>query len=195
MSTSPSGWRTPAPGGLRFVPDLVNTAAGPDPDPLQDLAGARDWLRAALDAWAAVTGQPAPGIELDGTDLAPLRDHRELLRSALRAQSGPPASATSAATSMASQEITARVLLTSTPGGRVRYEPFESGWRAVRGLAAAETLLAQAGGAWPRLKVCAYPACGACFYDASPNRSRVWHDTRTCGNIANLRASRARKRS
>jgi predicted RNA-binding Zn ribbon-like protein len=192
---SPSGWRTPAPGGLRFVQDLVNTSVGPDPDPLQDVTGARAWLRAALGAWSAATGQAAPGTELDDTDLAPLRDHRELLRSALRVQPAQPGSPARANPLAASREIAARVLLTSTPDGLVRYEPFESGWRAVRGLAAAETLLAQAGGTWPRLKVCAYPACGACFYDASPNRTRVWHDTRTCGNIANLRASRARKRA
>ena len=27
------------------------------------------------------------------------------------------------------------------------------------------------------------------------NRARVWHDTKMCGNIINLRASRARKRN
>src|SRR6202012_1426772 len=85
------GWCTPAPGGLRFVQDLVNTAAGPEPDPLRDVAAARGWLRAALGAWSAAAGQPGPGIELDDTDLAPLRDHRELLRSALRVQPGSPA--------------------------------------------------------------------------------------------------------
>jgi predicted RNA-binding Zn ribbon-like protein len=191
MSTPENRWRAPAPGGLRFVQDLVNTSVGPDPDPLQEVADARLWLREALGAWSAATGQPAPGIELDDTDLAPLRDHRGRLRSALRVQPGP----TAASATLTSHETSARVLLTTTPDGRVRYEPFESGWRAVRGLAAAETLLAQAGGTWPRLKVCAYPACGACFYDRSPNRTRVWHDTRTCGNLANLRASRARKRS
>ena len=50
-------------------------------------------------------------------------------------------------------------------------------------------------GTWPRLKTCAYRPCGACFYDSSPNRARVWHDTKMCGNIINLRASRARKRN
>jgi predicted RNA-binding Zn ribbon-like protein len=196
MSAPADGCR-PAPGGLRFVQDLVNTAAGrdPGPDPIQDAGRAGGWLREALGAWSAATGQPPPGIELDDSDLAPLRDHRELLRVALRVQPGSPSTARSAATpdSPVTGEVTARVLLTSTPGGLVRYEPFESGWRAVRGPATTEALLAQVRGTWPRLKVCAYPACGVCFYDASPNRTRVWHDTRTCGNRANLRASRARK--
>ena len=196
MSASATG-RHPAPGGLRFVQDLVNTAAGrdPGPDPFQDAGRAGSWLRAALGAWSAAASQPAPGIELDDSDLVPLRDHRERLRTALRVQPGSPSTAGSAATpdAPATGEVTARILLTSTPGGLVRYEPFESGWRAVRGLTTTEALLAQVRGTWPRLKVCAYPACGVCFYDASPNRTRVWHDTRTCGNRANLRASRARK--
>ncbi len=181
----------PAPGGLRFVQDLVNTAAGHRPDPLAGAGQARVWLRGALAAWSAATGGPAPAIELDDGDLPALRDHRELLRETLRARARPGPGTDP----RPRPEIAARILLTSGPDGVVGYEPFESGWRAIRALASAETLLAQARGHWPRLKVCAAPPCGACFYDASPNRSRVWHDTRTCGNIANLRASRARKRA
>jgi predicted RNA-binding Zn ribbon-like protein len=190
VSTSDQRWRAPAPGGLRFVQDLVNTPFGGDPDPLRDAAPARVWLRSALGAWSAATGQPAPVIELDGSDLEPLRDHRELLRAALRTRPDPDGPAMAP-----SREVTARVLLSGAPDGAVRYEPFESGWRAVQGLTSIETLLAQARDHWRRLKVCASPACGACFYDASPNRTRVWHDTRTCGNVANLRASRARRRA
>jgi predicted RNA-binding Zn ribbon-like protein len=37
--------------------------------------------------------------------------------------------------------------------------------------------------------------CPCAFYDRSRNNSRVWHDVRTCGNVANLRASRARRRA
>jgi predicted RNA-binding Zn ribbon-like protein len=79
--------------------------------------------------------------------------------------------------------------------GHVGYEPLESGWRALRALTSAEGLVAQASGTWSRLKTCAYPPCGLCFYDTSPNRSRVWHDTAMCGNITNLRASRSRRQS
>lgn len=190
----------PAPGGLRLVQDLVNTALAeradapradaPRADALIELAPARAWLGRALETWSAATGIPAPAIDLDDCDLAPLRDHRELLRAALRAGSD------GAGPSMPgpSREIAAKVLLTVDADGRARYEPLESGWRAVRALTSAETLLAQAAGTWPRLKTCAYRPCGACFYDVSPNRTRVWHDTKMCGNISNLRASRARKR-
>jgi predicted RNA-binding Zn ribbon-like protein len=188
---------SPAPAGLRFVQDLVNTAlAAPGkptrPDLLADLGSARSWLTDALAAWSAATGNPTPAIDLDECDLAPLRDHRELLRAALRATPGDDTAA-SAPVPGPSRDIAAKVLLTVTPDGGVRYEPLESGWRAVRALTSAETLLAGAAGTGPRLKTCAYPPCGLCFYDSSPNRARVWHDTKTCGNVTNLRASRSRK--
>ena len=182
---------TPAPRGLRLVQDLVNTSLA-EPghrgraDLLADTGTARAWLDEALAAWSAATGNPALLVDLDEPDLAALRDHRELLRGELRAGPGMPTSP--------SRETSARVLLTAAPDGAVRYEPLESGWRAIRALTSAEALLAQASGTWPRLKACAYPQCGACFYDSSPNRARVWHDTRLCGNITNLRASRSRKR-
>jgi predicted RNA-binding Zn ribbon-like protein len=190
---------SPAPAGLRFVQDLVNTALAdpvrhPWPDLLADLGSARSWLGDALGAWSAATGNPAPAIDLDESDLAPLRDHRELLRAALRAAPGGEAAA-SVSGPGPSRDIAAKVLLTVTADGGVRYEPLESGWRAVRALTSAESLLAQAAGTRPRLKTCAYPPCGLCFYDSSPNRARLWHDTRTCGNVTNLRASRARKRA
>jgi predicted RNA-binding Zn ribbon-like protein len=58
-----------------------------------------------------------------------------------------------------------------------------------------EIFRAQATGAWRRLKVCRNVACSGAFYDLSRNNSRVWHDVHRCGNIANLRASRARRRA
>jgi predicted RNA-binding Zn ribbon-like protein len=190
----------PAPGGLRLVQDLVNTALAEragvpqagvsQADVLMEPGGARAWLGRALEAWSAATGIPAPAIDLDQSDLEPLRDHRELLRAALRPGSAGPGEPMSP-----SREIAARALLTVGADGRVRYEPLESGWRAVRALTSIEILLAQTAGTWPRLKTCAYRPCGACFYDSSPNRARVWHDTKMCGNISNLRASRARKRA
>jgi predicted RNA-binding Zn ribbon-like protein len=45
------------------------------------------------------------------------------------------------------------------------------------------------------LKVCRNPRCRVAFYDRSRNNSGVWHDVRTCGNAANLRAHRERQRA
>jgi predicted RNA-binding Zn ribbon-like protein len=69
--------------------------------------------------------------------------------------------------------------------------------RGTRWLASAlwaEALLAQQAGLWPRLKLCHNADCRAAFFDTSRNNSGVWHDVSTCGNTANLRAFRERKR-
>lgn len=52
----------PAPGGLAFVQDLLNTiSAGKprEPDLLEDVDGARMWLAQALANWSGETGWPA----------------------------------------------------------------------------------------------------------------------------------------
>jgi predicted RNA-binding Zn ribbon-like protein len=77
----------------------------------------------------------------------------------------------------------------------VSVQPTGRGARWVAGAVWAEVLLAQHDGQWTRLKICRNPVCPCAFYDRSRNNSRVWHDVRTCGNVANLRASRARRRA
>src|ERR1700759_3110559 len=134
----------PAPGGLRFVQDLVNTAAGHRPDPRAAAGQARAWLRGALAAWSAATGSPAPAIELDDGDLPALRGHRELLRETLRARARPEPGPGPGADPRPGPGFAAGLLLTGGREVAVGYEPFESGWRAIRALASAETLLAQA---------------------------------------------------
>ena len=62
-------------------------------------------------------------------------------------------------------------------------------------LAIPSGLLAQQTGAWSRLKLCRESGCRSAFYDTSRNGSGVWHNVRSCGNIANLQTSRARKKT
>jgi predicted RNA-binding Zn ribbon-like protein len=78
--------------------------------------------------------------------------------------------------------------------GQLRLEPTGVGWHSLAGAIWLEVLLAQQNGDWARLKVCRNPVCGSAFFDRSKNNSGVWHDVKVCGNAANLRASRARKR-
>ncbi|MER5688582.1 ABATE domain-containing protein [Streptomyces sp. NPDC002205] len=69
----------PAPGGLAFVQDLLNTiSAGKprEPDLLEDVDGARTWLAQALANWSGETGRPAPVVETTAGDLQELRDFR-----------------------------------------------------------------------------------------------------------------------
>jgi predicted RNA-binding Zn ribbon-like protein len=199
---------SPAPDGLRFVQDLVNTAVesrayDPVHDRLASPRAAREWLRGALEGWAAATGSTAPVITLRPDELAGVQELRERLRAALRATAANAEAPTGGAAAGGGSEgggpgfvaLGGDLKLAAGRDGRVRYLPASADARAIAELVAAETLLAQARGTWPLLKACANPVCGVCFYDTSPNRSRVWHDTRICGNRTNLRASRARRRT
>jgi predicted RNA-binding Zn ribbon-like protein len=184
----------PAPGGLRLVQDLVNTSLNarqgePERDQLADLPSATAWLGSALAEWTAATGRPLPGITLRQRDLPALRTLREQLRQTLRADA---VHVEAAPDDRPDDAVSADVRLTLRADGQVDHQQLGTG---VTGLVAVEMLLAGATGALSRLKSCAAPACGACFYDGSPNRARVWHDTKMCGNVPNLRASRARRKA
>ncbi|NEC48446.1 CGNR zinc finger domain-containing protein, partial [Actinospica acidiphila] len=78
--------------------------------------------------------------------------------------------------------------------GRVALVPVGGPGEWLEAAVWAQVLLAQADGTWQRLKLCREPACRSAFYDRSRNNSGVWHDVRRCGNAANLRASRARRK-
>jgi predicted RNA-binding Zn ribbon-like protein len=174
----------PAPGGLSIAQDLLNTASVPTSgvaDLLDDAAAARRSLVASVRLWAEQTGSDAPALELAEADLAALR----ALRAELRRWLAVPAET-------ARHETTITVDLRA---GDVAYQPGGGGADRIAGLVATELLIASRTGRLRRLKTCANHACGAAFYDGSPNASRVWHDVRTCGNAANLRASRARRRA
>lgn len=77
---------------------------------------------------------------------------------------------------------------------RVQLQPVGAGSHWITTALAIEMAQAQIAGTWRRLKTCHNLHCPAVFYDRSPNNAGVWHDVRTCGNVANLRASRARRR-
>jgi hypothetical protein len=166
----------PAPGGLLLVQDLVNTAlldpAMGVPDLLATVGAAQRWLDAVL---------PGSGITLAAGDLPRLRALRESVRAVLLGHDAAL--------------VPSQVVELELRDGEVRYRPTGTGWRAVAALVHVELLLAQRTGAIERFRSCANPACGAAFYDRTRNGSRVWHDAKTCGNVMNLRASRARRAS
>ena len=177
---------SPAPGGLGFVHDLLNTrSAGRPrrPDLLAEVTSAQEWADGALAAWTEETGRDAATVVLGEGDLDPLRD----LRVDLHAQV--------AGTAASAAEHQAGVVLRLGPDGRVRPEPRGTGWRALASLALIAIAEAQSADTWRRLKVCRNPRCEAAFFDRSRNNSGTWHDVRVCGNPANLRAYRARQRS
>jgi predicted RNA-binding Zn ribbon-like protein len=189
------GWRAsqryelaPAPGGLGLVQDFLNTAGigGYGPDLLGDTALAGDWAAGAVRTWSAVRGLDVQPPPLSDADLSKLRALREtiaqLVAGAPREGRGTGAVAASSAS------------LTLSATGEVRLEPAGTGWRWLASALWGEILLSQHENTWRRIKRCHNPQCASTFYDCSKNNSGVWHDVKTCGNAANLRASRARRR-
>jgi CGNR zinc finger protein len=177
-----------APGGLGFVQDLLNTRStrrGDKPDLLSELSSAQRWLDDSLARWSVESGVAQPPVALDGNDLDKLRDLRAdlhlLVSQAGRDGAGP---------AIPSATLGAR----TTPDGEVLLEPRGEGFRRLAGIVLIEMFNAQRSDAWRRIKVCRNERCAVSFFDRSRNNSGVWHDARACGNAANLRASRARKR-
>jgi predicted RNA-binding Zn ribbon-like protein len=178
-----------APAGLALVQELLNTRAtmsyGLDLLAMPD--DAQRWLSEAVSTWTRVSGLPAPVLLLSSTDLRSLRRLRTAFENVVLAGgrnqpdgSLPPADVP--------------VSLVPDSDGWVRIVPTGRGTRWLASALWAEALLAQQGGIWPRLKLCNNVDCRAAFFDTSRNNSGVWHDVTTCGNTANLRAFRERRR-
>jgi hypothetical protein len=178
-----------APAGLALVQELLNTrgTVAYGSDLLLSADDAQHWLTNSLSTWARVTGLPAPTILLSTGDLRSLRRLRTTFENVLLVGGsvGPDG---------ALPPADVPVSLVPDAGGWVRMVPSGRGTRWFASALWAEALLAQQAGLWPRLKLCHNIECRAAFFDTSRNNSGVWHDVSTCGNTANLRAFRERKR-
>jgi predicted RNA-binding Zn ribbon-like protein len=168
-----------------LVQDFLNTIGieGYGADLLADTARAGDWAAGAVRAWSALRGLDVRPPALSDADVSKLRALRDTIAKLVAGE--PP-------TGRATSAVSASLGLSET--GEVRLEPAGSGWRWLASALWGEILLSQHDGTWRRIKRCHNPRCGSTFYDRSKNNSGVWHDVKTCGNAANLRASRARRR-
>ena len=173
-----------APAGLGFVHDLLNTLPAGRPragDLLAELADAQPWLDGALAAWAEETGRERPAVSLTERDLEKVRGLREEIKTVLTGGE-------------ARSELSSAALRLDSDG-RVVIGPQGAGAQLVSSVLLIEMLAAQQADTWRRLKVCRNPRCQVAFFDRSRNNSGVWHSTKVCGNVENLRAHRARVRS
>jgi predicted RNA-binding Zn ribbon-like protein len=182
------GDREPAPGDLRLVEDLVNTA---------DLMAGSDELAdpAALGAWLAGRGLvPAerPPV-LDHADVARVHALREALRDVLGANSGddvdPEASAL-----LERESTRAGLRVRIDAEGMPRLEPAGEGLDGAIARMLAAVATAGVEGTWRRLKACGDHACRWAFYDRSRNGAGTWCSMATCGNRAKARRHRTRSR-
>ena len=173
----------PAPGGLGLVQDFLNTVAIYDyPDLLANTTLADDWAADAVRTWSTVRGIDAQPPPLNEADLSRLRALRGKIAKLVAGEPTDRRGTGSVSTSFALSDA-----------GDIRLEPSGSGWRWLASALWGEILLGQQAGTWRRVKRCHNHRCALTFYDRSKNNSGVWHDAKTCGNAANLRASRARR--
>ena len=174
----------PAPGGLGLVHDFLNTVgvATYGPDLLAHTTPARDWVDGAVRTWSALRAVEEQPRALDDADLAKLRALRTTITRLIAGE--PPEDSM--------RSVSASFALSDS--GEVRLDPAGNGWRWLASALWGEILLSQQHDTWRRLKTCHNHQCGSVFYDRSKNNSGVWCSVKTCGNAANLRASRARKR-
>jgi CGNR zinc finger len=185
-----------APGGLALVQDFLNTASAGrprQPDLLADASPANEWMAAALAMWADQWNTPVlDGLEiarLTERDLSVLRRARSGLLASLRFRDfGAGGDAVGSLDS-----LSAAVEAGFGPDGTAYFKPKGHGWKLLLGPIALEMRRAQDADLWARLKTCKNDRCRGAFYDRSRNNSGVWHG-RECGNAANLRASRERRR-
>ncbi len=173
-----------APRGAALVQDFLNTKAiGDHPDLLADPVLAQSWLTTAVQAWSTTRGDDMHPPTLSAADVTKLGALRAAIADLITGdESGSPAISS----------VPASFALSDS--GEVRLEPAGSGWRWLASALWSEILLSQQTGTWRRIKQCHNPDCRSTFYDRSKNNSGVWHNVKVCGNAANLRASRARRR-
>ena len=174
-----------APAPLMLSQELANTI-GMDHLPVVDLLGdvdtAQHWIDAVVPPWCALSGADDPHIVVTAAELPRLRAARDALRSVLSDDASDEAVLAGAAA------------VTVTKAG-AHLEPVGTGASWLTTAIAIETAGAHAHDLFRRLKLCHAARCRVAFYDRSKNNSRVWHDTATCGNQANARAHRARRRA
>jgi predicted RNA-binding Zn ribbon-like protein len=184
----------PAPAGLVLVQEFLNTAPRPrpeTPDLLGTVGGAQAWSEAAMRQWAERTGTGHRRVRLRKADVDALRDMRAGLARAFRVRRGMNPNADAGDVPLVRLNVSTVV---GADAG-VTLEPSRDGWENLASAVAIEAYRAQVADQWRRLKICRNPFCPGVFYDRSPNNSGVWHDVRTCGNVANLHASRARRKA
>lgn len=174
----------PAPGELRIVQALVNSA---DPqtgnDELTDPRALAAWLTrwGLLDADAALTTD----------DL----ERMIAVRAGLKALMRPNGSGSAHADALAGlDEVASQALLRVhfTVKGASTVTPAHGGLEGALARLFWIVVGARLEGRWPRLKFCAAKTCRRVFYDGSSTRSRRWCNAR-CGNRLAARRMRRRK--
>ncbi|RAU97451.1 peptide chain release factor 2 [Mycobacterium colombiense] len=171
-----------------MVQEFLNTAPiqGYNTDLLADEDLAAQWCVGAVSKWAALRDADAQPPSLNATNLAQLRNLREAIAKVVNNRS-PDRRQMRCVSSVCGT-------FSLSNSGALWMEPTGSGWRWLASAVFSEICRSQWDDTWKRIKQCRNSLCGRTFYDRSKNNSGTWCNVKMCGNAANLRASRARRR-
>ncbi|GAA1704860.1 CGNR zinc finger domain-containing protein [Nonomuraea bangladeshensis] len=172
---------------LATVVELVNTSPA---------TGGDEGLPGLAELQAFVESREVSGIgKLTARDLAQVRAVREAFHRVFTAPDQPTAVHTLNSL-LSSTRITPR--LTEHDGHPLHVHYFAADSSLAEHLAAdcgVALALLLVEGEGERLRTCSAPDCDHVFVDESRNRSRVYCDSRTCGNRMHVAAYRARRRA
>ena len=180
--------RQPAPGELRLVQLLVNSAE-PDigRDDLPDAAALGRWL---VEQGLLSSAEAGTVTEGDRSRLVTLR---EALRDLLGANAGEPLDpAASAVLDLETSRVPLQVRIDGE--GCVALAPARGGIDGAVARLLAAIAAASIEGTWRRLKSCRDDTCRWAFYDSSRNASSAWCSMAVCGNRAKARRHRERRK-
>jgi predicted RNA-binding Zn ribbon-like protein len=176
----------PPGGDLELLRLFVNTR---EVDRQIDLFDTPDRLREWLCEHGLLSGDAAIDRDAHGKTL----EFREAVRALAVANGGAELDADAIATlNRIGADI--RLSISVAPNGRGELGPAGAGVDQALGHLYAILYTAMVDGSFERLKGCANDTCLWLFYDHSKNRSKKWCDMQTCGNAANARAYRQRRR-
>jgi predicted RNA-binding Zn ribbon-like protein len=184
MAEADDGDASSAPGRLRLVQELLNTA---------DLEGGGELFTTVerTTAWLREKGLLAARDALDPGDVALLVVVREALRDLAAANHGEPLDRAAVA-ALNRQAAAAPLVVHVDDDGSPTLAPAGRGLARAVGALLAIVQEASADGTWSRLKVCRSSSCRWAFYDRSRNRSGHWCSMAVCGNRAKVRSFRER---
>jgi predicted RNA-binding Zn ribbon-like protein len=177
----------PAPDDLELLADFVNTR---EPDYDTDVVD----TPALLHEWFTSRSLLTDEVGITADEHARAMEFREAIRSLGVAHGDGPVDP--AATSTLNR-LAAEIRLSFELGadGDARLRPVGSGLDEALGHLYSILYRAIIDGSFERLKACANESCRWVYLDRSKNRSKRWCDMQTCGNAANARAYRRRRRS
>ncbi|MFC7588583.1 CGNR zinc finger domain-containing protein [Nonomuraea antimicrobica] len=173
---------------LATVVELINTSPS---------TGGDEGLADLAELQAFVESREISGIDrLTARDLGQVRMVREAFHRVFTASDQPAAAVRILNALLAETRITPR--LTEHDGHPLHVHYFAADATLAEhvaadcGVALAHLLVE---GEAERLRTCSAPDCDRVFVDESRNRSRVYCDSRTCGNRMHVAAYRARRRA